>query len=141
VVHTFQNACQARTSRNMMKYSSEIHAEYLIHLPLSPYPHFPAELASILLLAFSVFALVAAVSQCLCSETPYLSINFTVFMYVTRISCYIQRSVLSAVSRNRVMCLNVLPVDTGALLYFKSGRELFVPHSMQFVMLYLASVQ
>jgi hypothetical protein len=34
---------------------------------VSPYSRFPAELASILLLAFSLFALVAALSQCLCS--------------------------------------------------------------------------
>jgi accessory gene regulator protein AgrB len=30
------------------------------------------KLASILLLAFSLFALFAALSQCLCSESPYL---------------------------------------------------------------------
>jgi hypothetical protein len=35
-------------------------AQYLTHLHLSPYPNFPAELASILLIAFSLFALVAA---------------------------------------------------------------------------------
>jgi hypothetical protein len=56
---------------------------------LTPYAHFLAELASILLLGFSLFALVAALSQCLCSDNPYLSINFTVFMFVTRISRYI----------------------------------------------------
>jgi hypothetical protein len=41
-------------------------AQYLTHLPLPPYSNFPAELASILLLAFS---------QCLCSASPYLSIK------------------------------------------------------------------
>jgi hypothetical protein len=54
-VHKFQKACQARTGRN-----GEIQqfkrAQYLTHLPLPPYPRFPAELASILLLAFSLFA-------------------------------------------------------------------------------------
>jgi hypothetical protein len=43
-------------------------------------------------------------------------LNFTVFMYVTQIS----RSVLSAVSRNRGRPWNVLPVDTGAVLYLVS---------------------
>jgi hypothetical protein len=38
-------------------------------------------------------------------------------MYVIRISRYIQRSVLSAVSRNRDRSWNVLPLNTGALLY------------------------
>jgi hypothetical protein len=39
-------------------------------------------------------------------------------MFVTRISRYIYRSVLSVVSRNRGRSWNVLPVDTGALLYY-----------------------
>jgi hypothetical protein len=43
----------------------------------------------VLLLAFSLFALVAALSQCLCSEAFIYQLNFTVFMYVTRISRYI----------------------------------------------------
>jgi hypothetical protein len=38
-------------------------------------------------------------------------------MYVTRISRYIFNSVLSAVSRNQGRSWNVLPIDTGALLY------------------------
>jgi hypothetical protein len=37
---------------------------------------FRIELASILLLAFSLFKLVATLSYCLCSESPYLSIKF-----------------------------------------------------------------
>jgi hypothetical protein len=41
-------------------------------------------------------------------------------MYVTRISRYIQRSVLSADSRNGGRSWNVLPVDTGALLYIQN---------------------
>jgi len=44
-------------------------------------------------------------------------LNFTVSMYVTRISRYIQRSVLSAVSRNRGRSWNILPADTGVRLY------------------------
>jgi hypothetical protein len=40
-----------------------------------PYSRFPAELAAILPLPFSLFALVAALSHCLCSESPYLSIK------------------------------------------------------------------
>jgi hypothetical protein len=35
----------------------------------------PTQLASILLLAFLLSALVSALSQCLCSESPYLSIK------------------------------------------------------------------
>ena len=38
---------------------------------------------------------------------------FTVLMYVTRMSRYIYRSVLSAVSRNRFKSWNALPVDKG----------------------------
>ena len=45
-------------------------AQYLTRLPLSPYPRFPANLPPfVLLLAFSLFELVAALSQCLCSES------------------------------------------------------------------------
>jgi hypothetical protein len=58
----------------------------MTHLHLPPYARFPAERASILLSALSLFALVSALSQCLCSESPYLSINVTVFMFVTRLS-------------------------------------------------------
>jgi hypothetical protein len=43
-------------------------------------------------------------------------------MYVTRISRYIYRSVLSVDSRNRGRSWNVLPVDTGALLYLLTGN-------------------
>jgi hypothetical protein len=45
-------------------------------------------------------------------------LTVAVFMYVTRISRYIQRSALSAVSRNCSRSWNVLPVDTGALLHY-----------------------
>jgi hypothetical protein len=47
-------------------------------------------------------------------------------MFVTRISRYIYRSVLSAVSRNRGRSWNVLPVDTGAHRYvnFRSSINL-----------------
>jgi hypothetical protein len=40
-------------------------------------------------------------------------------MYVTRLSRFIQRSILSTVSRNRSRSWNVLPVDTGAHLYYQ----------------------
>jgi hypothetical protein len=45
-------------------------------------------------------------------------LHFTVFMFVTRISRYISRSVLSVVSHKLGRSWNVLPVNTGALLYF-----------------------
>jgi hypothetical protein len=38
-------------------------AQYLTHLPLSAYSRFPVELTSILLLAFPLFASVAAISE------------------------------------------------------------------------------
>jgi hypothetical protein len=57
-------------------------AQYLTHLSLPPYSIFPAELASILLLAFSPFELVTVLSQCLRSERPYLSINCTVLTFL-----------------------------------------------------------
>jgi hypothetical protein len=38
-------------------------------------------------------------------------------MYVTRISRYIESSLLSSLSRNRGTSWNVLPVATGALMY------------------------
>jgi hypothetical protein len=44
-------------------------AQYLTHLPLSPNPRFPANLPTILILVFSLLELVAALSQCLCSES------------------------------------------------------------------------
>jgi hypothetical protein len=45
-------------------------------------------------------------------------LNVTVFMYVTRMSRYIERSVLSAVSRNRDRSWNVLPMGRGALFLY-----------------------
>jgi hypothetical protein len=66
------------------------HTQYLIHLPLPLYSHFPAELASILLLAFLLFALVATLSQCLCSESPYLSIKLIcIYICFTNVMLYI----------------------------------------------------
>ena len=41
-------------------------------------------------------------------------LKFTIFMDVTLISCYIERSVLSAVSCNRGRSWNVLPMDRGS---------------------------
>jgi hypothetical protein len=62
----------------------------MTHIPLSPYPRFLAELASILLLAFSLFALFAELSQCLCSESPYLSIKlYRTYVCYTNITLYI----------------------------------------------------
>jgi hypothetical protein len=97
-------------------------AQYVAHLPLSPYPRFPAELASILLLAFLLFVLVAAISQCLCSESPYLSIKlYRIYVCYRNITSYIEHSVLSAVSRNHGRFLNILPVDMEAILYTVIG--------------------
>jgi hypothetical protein len=49
----------------------------------------PRTTCSILLLAFSFFALVAALSQCLYSETPYLSTKlYRINVYYTNITLY-----------------------------------------------------
>jgi hypothetical protein len=61
----FQNARQARTDRNMVK-SRSPNAPSTWFICLYPRTHAcPQNLPSILLLAFSLFALVAALSQCL----------------------------------------------------------------------------
>jgi hypothetical protein len=86
---SIQNARQARTGRKMGEIQQPKRAQYLTNLPLSPYPRFPAERATILLLAFSLFALVAALSQCLCPESPYLSINlYRIYVCYTNITLY-----------------------------------------------------
>jgi hypothetical protein len=51
-------------------------------------------------------------------------------MYVTRLSCYIWLSVLSAVSHNRGSSWNVLPVDTGAVLYLFVRFEVMTADAM-----------
>jgi hypothetical protein len=52
----------------------------------APYSRFPTELATILLQAFSLFAVVAALSLCLCSENPYLSIKlYRIYVRYTNI--------------------------------------------------------
>jgi hypothetical protein len=64
-------------------------AQYLTPLPLPPYSRFPTELNSILLPAFSQFALVAALSQRLCSQSPYLSIKlYRICVWYTNITLY-----------------------------------------------------
>jgi hypothetical protein len=50
-------------------------------------------------------------------KTLIYQLYFTVFMFVTRISRYIQHSVLSAVSSNSSRSWNVLPEDMRAHLY------------------------
>jgi hypothetical protein len=64
----------------------------MTHVSLPPHLRFPAELAFILVLAFSLFVLVAALSQCLCSENPYLSIKlYRIYVLIcyTNIMLYI----------------------------------------------------
>jgi hypothetical protein len=56
------------------------------------------------------------ISVCVQKALIY-QLNFTIFMFVTRISHYIQRSVLSMVSHNRSRSWNVVPTDTGTHLY------------------------
>jgi hypothetical protein len=83
----------------------------MTRLTLSPYPSFPTELASILLLAFLLFTLVAVLSRCLCSVSPYLSIKLD-RIYV----CYTSIALYVAFGINR---------DTGALLYFEQDLYVF----------------
>jgi hypothetical protein len=65
-------------------------AQYLTYLPLPLYPCLPIELASILLLVFSLFILVAALSQCLYSESPYLSVKlYRIYACYMNITLYI----------------------------------------------------
>ena len=70
MVHKFQNARQARAGRNVVK-SSSPNAPVLDSSLFVPVPTLPRKLSTILL-AFSLFELVAALSQCFCSESPYL---------------------------------------------------------------------
>jgi hypothetical protein len=61
MVHNFQNARQANPAaqtRPLLESSSFV-----------PVPTLPRKLGTILLLAFSLFELVAALSRCLCSES------------------------------------------------------------------------
>jgi hypothetical protein len=71
LVHKFQNS----PSKNGLQHG-EIqqltHTQYFTRLPLTLYLCFPTELASILLPSLSLFTLVATLSQCLCSDSPYL---------------------------------------------------------------------
>jgi hypothetical protein len=86
----FQNDRQARTGRNKVKSSSaNAPSTWLIFL-YPPYSRFPAELSSILLLPFSLFTLVATLSHCLCSESPYLSIKlYRIYVCYTNITLHI----------------------------------------------------
>ena len=68
MVHKFQNARQARTGRNMVKSSCPIAPSTWLN-SFVPVPTLPRKIATILLLAFSLFELVAALSQCLCVES------------------------------------------------------------------------
>jgi hypothetical protein len=81
------------TSKNW-PYRGEIlqlkRARYLTHLPLPLYSHFPAELASIMHLPFSLFTSVATLSHCLCSESPYLSVKlYRIYVCYTNITLFI----------------------------------------------------
>jgi hypothetical protein len=79
--------CTVQEEKKLLSFQR---SQYLNHLPLSPYSRFPGELASILLLAFSLLALVAALSHCLCSESPYLSTElYHIYVCYTNITLYI----------------------------------------------------
>jgi hypothetical protein len=95
VFHKFQNARHTRTGHNMVKSSSpNAPSTWLIFL-CPPHSRFPTELASILLVACSLFALVAMSSQCLCSESPYLSIKFyLIYVCYTNITLYVAFSII-----------------------------------------------
>jgi hypothetical protein len=88
---------------------------------LPPYSRFPAELASILLLAFSLFALVAALLFVF--RKPLFINLYRIYVCYTNIMLYIAFGILSAVSRNRDRSCYILPVDTGAHLYLLGWRD------------------
>jgi hypothetical protein len=97
-VHKFQNVRQSRTGHNMVKSSSPNEPSTWLIFLCPPYSHFHAELASILLLAFSLFTLVAALSHCLCSESPYLSIKlYCIYVCYMNITLYIAFSLVLCV--------------------------------------------
>jgi hypothetical protein len=62
----------------------------------TPVLKLPRRTCAILLLAFSLFALVAALPQCLCSENPYLSIklyrNYVCYTNITLYTYSMERS-------------------------------------------------
>jgi hypothetical protein len=117
----------------MVKSSNPKRAQYLTHLPLSPYPRFSAELAPILLLSFSLFALVAALSQCLCSESTYLSIKlYRIYVCYMNITLYIAfciirdfkqpRYVLELITRvygGTTVCADLLGISPRFLAIFE----------------------
>jgi hypothetical protein len=59
-------------------------------------------------------------------------LNFTIFMYVTQVTRYILCLVLSTVSRNPSRSWNILPVDTGTLLYFILQMPLYSEYLNQY---------
>jgi hypothetical protein len=93
------------------------------------YSCLPVELASILPLAFSLFALVAGLLQCLCSESPYLSIKlYRIYVCYMNITLYIAFGIICSRS------WNVLPTDTGAQLYIYIQ---YIPHIHNHSLLFL----
>jgi hypothetical protein len=68
MVHKFQNAFQTTTGRNMVK-SISPNASSTRVIFFVPVPTLPRKFATILLLAFSLYELVAVLSQCLFSES------------------------------------------------------------------------
>jgi hypothetical protein len=100
---------------NMVKSAAQTHP-VLDSSSLAPVLNFPAELASILLLTFLLFTLVAALSQCLCSENPYLSIKlYHIYVCYTNIVFGIT---VFVGSHNCGRSWNILVMDMGAHLYF-----------------------
>jgi hypothetical protein len=74
----------------MVKFSSpNVPSTWLI-IFCPPYSCLPTEIASFLLLAYSLFALVAAFSQCWCSESPYLLTKlYRIYVCYMNIKLYI----------------------------------------------------
>jgi hypothetical protein len=92
--HNLKNARQETTSRNMVKFSSP-NAPGTWPSSFAPVLMLPRKICSILLLAFSLFALVATLSQCLFSESPYLSIKPSrIYVCYTNITLYIAFSII-----------------------------------------------
>jgi hypothetical protein len=132
MVHRFQNARQARTGCNMVKSSSPIvPSTWPTFLCPHTHPKMSESVTFLLTRARGGGKTTLPMDNVVYSTISYYfnignvllcisyQLNFTVFMYVTWIPHYIQRSVLSAVSCNCGGSWNVSPVDTGVLLYTK----------------------
>jgi hypothetical protein len=89
-VQKFQNVRQTRTGRNVVKSSSPIAlSSWLIFDPVLTLPRRTCHHSASSVLAVRIRYRVIAVGVCVCVQITFIyQLNFTVFMFVTRISRY-----------------------------------------------------